>query len=169
MDRRTFLQKGALGLFASSSIMPKLSFAKKSEQRPNIILIMADDIGSECFGSYGGLSYSTPALDGLAANGVRFDYCFAQPLCTPSRVKVMTGKYNFRNYKAFGILDPKGRTFGHLLQSAGYKTCVAGNGNCMEQKLMASGRERVRCHNRRDSMNIACGKLRKKAPAMPIL
>ncbi len=126
MDRRTFLQNSALSLFATSSFMAKLSFATKAKQRPNIILIMADDIGSECFGSYGGLSYSTPALDEMAANGVRFDYCFAQPLCTPSRVEIMTGKYNFRNYKAFGILDPKERTFAHLLQSAGYKTCVAG-------------------------------------------
>ena len=95
-------------------------------RKPNIVLIMADDLGYECLGCYGGTSYKTPFLDELASAGMRFEHCYSQPLCTPSRVKIMTGQYNFRNYTDFGILDPKQKTFGHLLQDAGYVTCVAG-------------------------------------------
>jgi arylsulfatase A len=87
---------------------------------------MADDLGYECLGCYGSKSYKTPVLDELARTGMRFEHCYSQPLCTPSRVKIMTGQYNFRNYVNFGVLDPKQKTFGHLLQSCGYATCVVG-------------------------------------------
>ena len=67
---------------------------------------MADYLGYECVGAYGGESYSTPRLDDLAATGVRFTHAHALPLCTPTRLQLMTGKYNFRNWRAFGIMDP---------------------------------------------------------------
>ena len=51
--------------------------------RPNIVLILADDFGYECLGCNGGTSYKTPNLDRLAAGGVRFEHCYVQPLCTP--------------------------------------------------------------------------------------
>ena len=95
-------------------------------RKTNIILILADDLGYECLGCYGGQSYRTPNLDGLAENGVRFDHAYALPLCTPTRAQLMTGKYNFRNWKAFGVLDPSEKTFGHYMQGAGYKTCISG-------------------------------------------
>jgi arylsulfatase A-like enzyme len=100
--------------------------AGHAANRPNIILILADDLGYETVGCYGGESYATPHLDRLAAGGVRFDRAYAMPLCTNTRTQLMTGKYNTRIWKAFGILDPQQRTFGHLLQAAGYKTCMAG-------------------------------------------
>ncbi|HEC42480.1 MAG TPA: arylsulfatase A [Bacteroides sp.] len=99
---------------------------EKTEQQPNVILIMADDMGYECISSYEGASYSTPVLDSLAANGIRFDQCVSQPLCTPSRVKIMTGLYNYRNYEYFGYLNPNQYTFGNLMQDAGYETLIAG-------------------------------------------
>ncbi len=95
-------------------------------QGPNIILIMADDVGWECFGSYGAEDYQTPNIDFLAENGIQFNNCYSTPICTPSRVKIMTGKYNFRNYTYFGYLSPEEKTFGHLMQEAGYKTAIAG-------------------------------------------
>ena len=95
-------------------------------KRPNILLIMADDIGIDGFGCYGGSSYPTPHIDELAANGMRFTHAYSQPLCTPTRVQIMTGKYNHRNWTYFGILDPKEKTFGHLMKDAGYRTCIAG-------------------------------------------
>lgn len=97
-----------------------------AERKPNIILIMADDVGWECFGSYGAEDYQTPHLDKLASEGIRFNHCYSTPICTPSRIKIMTGQYNFRNYTHFGYLNPKDKTFGHLLKSAGYKTAIAG-------------------------------------------
>lgn len=95
-------------------------------ERPNILLIMADDLGIEGLNCYGGSSYETPHLDELARGGIRFTHAYSQPLCTPTRVQIMTGKYNQRNWLYFGILDPREKTFGHLLASAGYKTCIAG-------------------------------------------
>jgi arylsulfatase A-like enzyme len=93
---------------------------------PNIVLIMADDIGWECFSDYGGEDYKTPNLDALAAQGLRFTNCFSTPICTTSRVKLMTGRYNFRNYTHFGYLHPQEKTFAHMLKQAGYKTAIAG-------------------------------------------
>ncbi|MEP5570115.1 MAG: sulfatase-like hydrolase/transferase [Halioglobus sp.] len=93
---------------------------------PNIILIFSDDVGAETIGAYGGESYQTPQIDELARSGVRFEYAHAQPLCTPSRVKIMTGRYNFRNYDHFGYLDSSEATLAHLLKRAGYSTAVAG-------------------------------------------
>jgi len=98
----------------------------QEKQPPNIILIMADDMGYECLGINGSTEYETPNLDRLAENGLRFDHCYSQPLCTPSRVKIMTGKYNYRNYEDFGYLNPNQQTFGNLLKEAGYATCIAG-------------------------------------------
>src|SRR4051794_11399131 len=66
--------------------------------KPNIIIIMADDIGYEVPTYSGGESYSTPNLDYLATIGTQFTQAHAAPLCSPSRFMLMTGKYNFRNY-----------------------------------------------------------------------
>lgn len=100
--------------------------AQAIEARPNIVLILADDFGYECVGANGGTSYQTPEIDKLAKTGIRFEHCYAQPLCTPSRVQLMTGIYNVRNYTAFGRLERKETTFAHLLKKQGYATCVAG-------------------------------------------
>ncbi|MDP7292704.1 MAG: sulfatase-like hydrolase/transferase [Verrucomicrobiota bacterium] len=100
--------------------------ALSAAERPNVILMMADDLGYETLSANGGTPYKTPHLDKLAANGMRFTNCVSQPLCTPTRVKIMTGRYNFRNYKTFGILDRREKTFGHVMRDAGYKTCIVG-------------------------------------------
>ncbi|AWW30880.1 arylsulfatase [Echinicola strongylocentroti] len=106
---------------------------------PNIILIMADDLGYETLGVNGGQSYQTPNLDKMAQDGMNFTQCYATPLCTTSRVQLMTGKYNFRNYIGFGLLDPKEKTFAHYLKESGYSTLIAGKwqlyGNAHQQEL----------------------------------
>lgn len=99
---------------------------KGKEQLPNVILIMADDMGFECLSSNGGINYSTPILDKLGEEGIRFTKAISQPLCTPSRVKIMTGKYNFRNYEYFTYLNPNQRTIGQVMKDAGYATAVVG-------------------------------------------
>ena len=101
-------------------------FALALEAPRHVVLIMADDIGIECFGCYGGEQYQTPRIDDLAAGGRRFTHAYSQPLCTPTRLEIMTGRDNHRNWLYFGILPPKEKTFGHLMQGFGYKTCIAG-------------------------------------------
>ena len=113
--------------FSVLSVTHLIALPNASARTPtNIILIMADDVGWECFSSYGGQDYQTPRLDQLAADGIRFSHCYSQPLCTPSRVQIMTGKYNFRNYTHFGYLSPDQKTFGHRLGELGYTTAIAG-------------------------------------------
>lgn len=94
--------------------------------KPNILLIMADDVSWEAFSCYGAEDYKTPHIDALAARGARFAHCYSTPICTPSRVQIMTGQYSFRNYTHFGYLNPNEKTIGHLMQSAGYQTAIAG-------------------------------------------
>ena len=105
--------------------------------KPNVILIMADDIGFECLSINGSTSYRTPVLDSLAENGVNFKRALSQPLCTPSRVKIMTGKYNYKNYEYFTYLNPNQKTFGNLFKENGYKTAVVGKWqlNGIEHKI----------------------------------
>ncbi|TWU02616.1 sulfatase-like hydrolase/transferase [Stieleria varia] len=100
--------------------------ANAQDSRPNLVMIMADDIGIECLSCYGSKQYQTPHLDRLASQGMRFRHAHSQPICTPSRVQLMTGQYNNRNYIRFGLLDPAAITFGNSLRDAGYKTCIAG-------------------------------------------
>ncbi|MEM7368357.1 MAG: sulfatase-like hydrolase/transferase [Bacteroidota bacterium] len=95
-------------------------------KRPNVIVILADDLGYETVNVNGGTSYHTPEIDKMAANGIRFDHCYAQPLCTPTRVKLMTGISNVRNYVRFGLLEEHQTTFGHIFKAAGYETCIIG-------------------------------------------
>jgi arylsulfatase A-like enzyme len=57
---------------------------------------------------------------------MRFEHCYSQPLCTPSRVKIMTGLSNVRNYSAFSVLNRDQHTFGPMLKEAGYKTFIGG-------------------------------------------
>ena len=109
----------AIGIFVIADLgVSKVDAAERSAKasRPNIVLIMADDMGYECVAANGGTTYKTPHLDRLAKNGMRFEHCYSQPICTPSRVKIMTGIYNQRNYIKFGLLDPQATTFANILK-----------------------------------------------------
>lgn len=101
--------------------------------RPNFIFILADDYGIPGVGCYGG-AFRTPNLDALAAGGVRFERCFAAPLCGPSRALCMFGRYAFRT----GVLDnghgaaarpEKEISIAKTLKQAGYATALAGKWN----------------------------------------
>jgi len=125
LTHRAYL-KAAIALMLMAALPLLAEAAPSLPDKPNIILIMADDLGYECIGANGGTAYKTPVLDGLAKTGMRFEHCYSQPLCTPSRVQIMTGMYNVRNYVSFGRLDRKQTTFAHLVKNAGYATCIAG-------------------------------------------
>ena len=106
----------------------------QANDRPNVILIMADDMGYEALSSNGSESCKSPNLDKLAKGGIRFTNCFSNPICTPSRAKIMTGQYNVRNYVKFGMLDRGQTTFAHQLKAAGYATAIAGKWQLGKEK-----------------------------------
>jgi len=70
---------------------------------PNIIVILADDLGYDAMPSSGNQTFETPNIDRMVNDGMRFTQCHAAPLCSPSRFMLVTGKYNFRNYNT-GVL-----------------------------------------------------------------
>lgn len=111
-----------LGLFAACGTP-----AAFSAGRPNIVLILVDDFGRELIGALGGESYATPNIDALARDGMTFDICYATPMCSPTRNMLLSGKYNFRNYTAWGEYRFKDEpTIANTLSAAGYRTGVAG-------------------------------------------
>ncbi|MBI4607144.1 MAG: sulfatase-like hydrolase/transferase [Planctomycetes bacterium] len=97
-----------------------------AEPRPNVLWILADDLGYECLGSSGGTSYRTPSLDSLARGGMRFTRCFATPLCTPTRLALLTGRYGFRTGQRWGVLPEGEVTVANVLRDAGYDAAAAG-------------------------------------------
>src|SRR5438477_1408140 len=101
---------------------------------PNIVIILADDLGYGDVGCYGATKVKTPNLDRLAAQGLRFTDAHATSgTCTPSRYSLLTGEYAWRK-KGTGILpgdaaliiDPKRPTLPSILQKAGYATGAVG-------------------------------------------
>ena len=106
-----------------------------SAEKPNIIFILADDLGVDNLGCYGSDKHKTPNLDKLAASGTRFETCYAAPVCGPSRSLLLTGRYAFRTG---GLGNQSWRPAGpgaksadenpvaKLLKQAGYATGMAG-------------------------------------------
>lgn len=66
---------------------------KPAIEKPNILFIVADDLGYEKLGCYGGINTNTPNIDQLAKNGVQFMRAYTSPVCTPSRMSIYTGRY----------------------------------------------------------------------------
>ena len=97
-----------------------------ADDRPNVLLVFADDLGRELLSAYGGTSWETPHLDRLSADGLTFETCYATPLCSPSRVMLMTSQYSFRGYETWGQIDRDADTFVRRLREVGYQTWACG-------------------------------------------
>ena len=100
-------------------------------QKPNIIFVLADDLGIGSVSSYGADHFKTPNIDKLAASGIRFDHCYASPLCGPSRALLMTGRYAFRtgmtSNQTGDLLTPAREVMmPTVLKKAGYVTAQVG-------------------------------------------
>ena len=96
---------------------------------PNVLLILADDVGCETLGCYGGESYPTPRIDALAKSGLRFTHAFSMPVCHPTRVCLLSGRYPFQlQHPRWGSYprDAEDQTLAHVMKRAGYTTAVAG-------------------------------------------
>ena len=98
-------------------------------QQPNIVLILADDVGREVLGCYGGTSYETPNIDRLAADGNRYVHAYTMPVCHPTRICLLTGRYPFRlGNPPWGSFprSAEGRTLAQVFKRASYATAVVG-------------------------------------------
>ncbi len=114
--------------------------ARAPARPPNVVLIVADDLGIEAVSSYGS-EIETPRLSALAASGLQIDNAHAMPLCTPSRVRILTGRDSGRNYRDFGHLDEREATVAQLLRRGGYRTLLAGKwqlGRGLDRRLMGA-------------------------------
>ena len=100
----------------------------RSDNRPNILFILADDVGCEPIGIYGGTRWQTPNIDALAKSGMRFNHCYSMPVCHPSRTTLLTGRYPFRLKSRWGSFprELESETLPMKLREAGYRTAVAG-------------------------------------------
>lgn len=113
-----------------------LPFALQAQKRPNIVFILADDLGYGDLGAYGQQAIKTPHLDRLAAEGMRFTQFYAgTTVCAPSRSALLTGQHTGHTYiRGNKEIQPEGQepladsvqTFAQLLQQAGYTTGAFG-------------------------------------------
>ena len=109
--------------------MPVTRSAVPDGVTPNIVFILADDVGDQAIGCYGGTSYATPRVDELAAGGVRFRHCYSMPVCHPTRFTLLTGQYPFRAGQVPWGTFPRNleaATVANRLRRLGYATAVAG-------------------------------------------
>jgi arylsulfatase A-like enzyme len=108
--------------------------------KPNILLILTDDLGYHDVSYYGTKDIRTPQIDQLAKSGMRFDYFYANsPVCSPTRASLMTGRYPDRvgvpglirsnPQDNWGYLDPSAQLMPAMLKKAGYHTALIGKWN----------------------------------------
>jgi arylsulfatase A-like enzyme len=129
---------GSVALAASSSLRPTTAVAQATggtALSPNILFILADDLGYADLSCYGRRDFSTPNIDRIAAEGMRFTQAYANSaVCTASRVALITGRYQYR--LAVGLeeplttrnvgLSPEHSTLPSILKKAGYQSTLIG-------------------------------------------
>lgn len=119
-----------IGLCVLAGLVAGAAQPKSLAQKPNIILILTDDVGLGNIGCYGG-AFKTPEIDKLAKGGTRFEYCYSTPLCGPTRCQLLTGRYPFRtgliNNNSHDAIAP-GREvmIPTVMKRAGYVTASVG-------------------------------------------
>lgn len=120
-------------LVVGTTILANCGLGLAAESRPNIVLIVADDLGWKDVGFHDS-DIKTPTLDKLAEGGVRLEQFYAQPMCTPTRAALMTGRYPFRYGLQTAVISAS-HTYGlptdewllpQALKEAGYKTAIIG-------------------------------------------
>jgi arylsulfatase A-like enzyme len=124
------MRLAAVTLLANVQQLPR---AQAADKPPNILYIVADDLGWKDVGFHGS-DIKTPALDALAARGAKLEQFYAQPMCTPTRAALMTGRYPMR-YGLQTAVIPQGHVYGlaidewllpQALKEAGYETAIIG-------------------------------------------
>jgi arylsulfatase A-like enzyme len=131
----TMTRRTAIGAAASAALLSPAVRAVSKKGRPNILFIMADDLGYADLSCYGRRDYKTPVLDGLARQGMRFTQGYANSaVCSATRTALMTGRYQYRlpvgleepvGFRPIG-LEPSEPTLPAMLRDAGYATSLIG-------------------------------------------
>src|SRR5215469_6227821 len=125
--------RGYCAIVLALCLTPYVAYSQQSN-KPNIVHIVADDLGWKDVGFNGCTDIKTPNLDRLAAEGAKFTQFYVQPMCTPTRAALMTGRYPFR-YGLQTIVMPTAAGYGldttewlmpQCLKEAGYKTAIIG-------------------------------------------
>ncbi len=133
MKRREFLAAAAAGVAAAGTSLPARRAWSATEQRPNFLIIVADDLGWADVHCYGRDDVATPAIDSLARDGMKFEHAYANSsVCTPTRVALATGRYQNRlpvgQEEPLGAadvgLEPSEPTLASQLRAAGYQGVV---------------------------------------------
>ena len=126
-DRRHFLHLAAAG--TAGSLLPSACSAPEpgssEARRPNIVMIMSDDMGYSDLGCYGG-EIATPNLDRLGYNDLRFTRYYTNNMCVPTRACLMSGVYNTRSVLKGGTISSQVVTIAEVLREAGYSTYMSG-------------------------------------------
>jgi len=140
-NRREFLSLAAgaaAGMLTTGCAnTPTIKKSASSKQRPNILVILVDDLGYGDLSSYGAPDLKTPHIDKIIAEGMRFNYFYANcPVCSPTRASLLSGKYPHKvgvpgvirthAKDSWGYLDPNSELMQETLKSAGYKTALIG-------------------------------------------
>lgn len=134
MKGRFWFQRFVYGLLLLGLCMPLTAY---SQQRPNIVLILADDLGYGDLSSYGATDLQTPHIDALVENGMRFDRFYANSsVCSPTRAALLSGRYPERAgvpgvirthaRNSWGYLSPEVTLIGNMVKQAGYHTGMVG-------------------------------------------
>jgi len=132
--KRPWIANGLSLLTAGTALFGSTALGHAADRRPNIVHIVADDLGWKDVGFNGCTDIKTPNLDKLAAEGAKFTQFYVQPMCTPTRACLMTGRYPFRyglqtavipSVSAYG-LDTTEWLMPQALKEAGYKTAIIG-------------------------------------------
>ena len=123
MNQNVFMAYAALALLLAPLTSLHAAGPSKSDG-PNILFILADDVGMDGVSCYGAETRKTPQIDKLAASGMRFQTCYAMPMCAPARSTLISGRYPFRTGGLHKVGDEQ--PIAKLMKQAGYVTGQAG-------------------------------------------
>lgn len=140
MKVKDFFNTGKTGLLTTGLVVAANTQAaapKSTEQKPNIIMIMVDDLGFSDLGPYGASEIQTPNIDKLASQGIRFRQFYNNSISAPTRASLITGQYQHKAGVGYfnvnlglpayqGFLNKESLTFGEVLHEAGYSTLISG-------------------------------------------